>query len=512
MPPPHLTLFEPFGLGAGGTGAAAGLIHPFAPTGKPMWRGAEAFREAEALVAVAEAHRERQEERERRGGEGQGGEGEGEGGGGLSSLQSRPSLSEPLSVSSRSRMLRPAEDARQARDFARRGTQRSSECSATPVSGAEARRVLPGVSLPFDDDEESGGDENSVAAAAAAAEASAAAALVVEGGLVIDPKAYLRHLWAATVEAAEAAGGRAELDCDSPPVRSLAELDRMEGIEGGQESRRRRFDVVVVAAGAAVGAVAEVGEGAGGAGGVGSCELVQGWTATVAPPSSPSSSPPSFPEAALLGKTYAAPRRKGGCAKENGGERDSVVAVGATRSAVPVSAEEALAHCAARGLGLGPEGAASVEAAAAGGEEASRELLERFARLWPQAGGGEQARRWRVVSAASGVRARPRRSGAGRPPLAGKLESSSNADGEGESGGGGGGGGGGGNWWVIGGLGSRGLLYSAWLGREVARAALADAVVASFGGGDGRTGGRGGGCGDSSLDPELTRWKRWKKM
>ena len=420
-----------------------------------------------------------------------GGAGEG-GGGGL-----------PPPVSSRARMLRPAEDARQAREFARRGVQRSLGCSATPVGGDEARRVLPGVSLPFDEND----DENSSSASAAAA------ALVVEGGLVINPRAYLRHLWAATVAAAEAAGGRAVLDSASPPVRSLAELDRGGGEEEEEEEtaprRRRRFDVVVVAAGAASGAVAEIGgggEAGSGGGGVGSCELVQGWTATVAPPSpssssssspSPSSSSSSssspFPESALLGKTYAAPRRTGSKRESgeigggNGGDENgenAVVAIGATRSALPVSAEEALAHCASRGRGIGP--GASSDAA-----EASAELLERFSRLWPEAaGGGRGGKSWTVARATSGVRARPRRSGAGRPPLAGKIESRGNA---------------GNNWWIIGGLGSRGLLYSAWLGKEVAKAALAD-VPRNDGGKreEEKTG-------DAALDPELTRWKRWKE-
>jgi hypothetical protein len=444
-----------------------------------MWKGAEAFAAAEALVAVAEGHREKRQQQQR--------EREGKGG---NLSPSSPSLPP---VSSRARMLRPAEDARQARDFALRGAQRSLGCSATPVGGAEARRALPGVSLPVDGGGEGGGGRGG-GGGGEPPPAAEAAALVVEGGLVVEPGAYLRHLWAATVEAARAAGGGAVLDRDSPPVRSLAELDggRGSGEErgGGQGSkRRRRFDVVIVAAGAAAGAVAEVG-GESGTAGVGSCELVQGWTATVAPPSS-SSSP--FPEAALLGKTYAAPRRGG---SENDGEKGNgaVVAVGATRSAVPVSAEEALSHCAARGQGVGP-GAASE----AGG--ASRELLERFSRLWPAAAGeggqGAERRGWAVVSAASGVRARPRRSGVGRPPLAGKLESGSLGTG--------------GNWWIIGGLGSRGLLYSAWLGREVARAALADVDLGDGGeGGGGRREGKGGG--DSSLDPELTRWKRWKKL
>ena len=450
------------------------MIHPFSPTGKPMWRGEEAFREAEALVAVAEKQREKEEGKE--GKEGKEGE-------------------ETFSfVSCRSRMLRPAEDARQAREFAQRGVQRSLGCSATPVGGGEAQEVLPGVSLPFDDDEN---DESFSSSAAAAA----AAALVVEGGLVVEPRSYLRHLWAATVEAAEAAGGSAVLDCASSPVTSLAELD---GIGGNEEEKQPRFAVVVVAAGAASGSIAEVG-GRRGDGGVGSCELVQGWTATVAPSDGSSS---SFPRSALLGKTYAAPRSRrsngNGEGDENEEPKKGVVSVGATRSAVPLSAPEALAQCRARGRGVGP-GAAS-EA-----EEASRELLGRFAKLWPEAAGSsseEEGKGWSVVEATSGVRARPRRSGAGRPPLAGKIERENDSRG--------------GNWWVIGGLGSRGLLYSAWLAKEVARAALRgnDDDDDDDGDADGNDGDDDGGNsngeklkpGDLSLDPELTRWKRWRDL
>lgn len=55
----------------------------------------------------------------------------------------------------------------------------------------------------------------------------------------------------------------------------------------------------------------------------------------------------------------------------------------------------------------------------------------------------------------SGVRALPPRSAAGSLPLAGKLEA-------------------GRNWWVVAGLGARGLVYHAWLGRLIAQAVLAD--------------------------------------
>lgn len=77
--------------------------------------------------------------------------------------------------------------------------------------------------------------------------------------------------------------------------------------------------------------------------------------------------------------------------------------------------------------------------------------------------------RWEVVGVRSGVRALPQRSAQGSLPLAGKLE-------------------GGKKWWVVAGLGARGLVYHAWLGRLIACAATTD---------------------DQSVLPqELRRWQR----
>ena len=36
--------------GAGATGVAAGLLHPLAPSGKPLWQGMTSFAKATALV------------------------------------------------------------------------------------------------------------------------------------------------------------------------------------------------------------------------------------------------------------------------------------------------------------------------------------------------------------------------------------------------------------------------------------------------------------------------------
>ncbi len=53
--PIDLHLFDVRGLGAGGSGAAAGLLHPYTARGKVLWRGMEAFGEALQLVEAAVA-------------------------------------------------------------------------------------------------------------------------------------------------------------------------------------------------------------------------------------------------------------------------------------------------------------------------------------------------------------------------------------------------------------------------------------------------------------------------
>ena len=51
----QLHLYDAFGLGAGGSGAAAGLLHPYSPRGKLLWQGLEAFQDAVRLAEAAEA-------------------------------------------------------------------------------------------------------------------------------------------------------------------------------------------------------------------------------------------------------------------------------------------------------------------------------------------------------------------------------------------------------------------------------------------------------------------------
>jgi len=48
--PMTLELLDAYPLGSGATGVAAGLLHPLAPSGKPLWQGMTSFAKASALV------------------------------------------------------------------------------------------------------------------------------------------------------------------------------------------------------------------------------------------------------------------------------------------------------------------------------------------------------------------------------------------------------------------------------------------------------------------------------
>jgi glycine/D-amino acid oxidase-like deaminating enzyme len=375
---PALTLYAPCGgLGAGGSGAAAGLLHPFAPGGAPLWQGGPAFEAAVRLVRVAEE----EEEARRR----EGGWGGGEDGGAILPIAT------PASA-----MVRPAEDGGQASKWAGRPPVSAGGAAAAPLSAAAARAALPGLALPAD-----GGE--------------AAAWGVTAGGLVVHPARYLRALWGATVRTAAAAGGTATLDMTTPPITSLAAFDG--------ESGPPAHAAIVVAAGAGTGTVAEAracglagcldlvggatadwrGEGGGGGGGGGRGGGGSGPT-PAATPTTPTTTAPWPGTAALLGRWYAAPVPGG----------QGSVRVGATRGwADPRTGERWTAEAALAAQQQEETEAASSSDAAA--------LASAFCAAWPPAAA------WGPPSAVvRGVRALAPRSSAGRPPLAGRLDEARN--------------------------------------------------------------------------------------
>ncbi|KAJ8767868.1 hypothetical protein K2173_020808 [Erythroxylum novogranatense] len=48
-------LYDEVGIGGGASGVSGGLLHPYSPKGKLLWRGADCFRECLALLSIAEA-------------------------------------------------------------------------------------------------------------------------------------------------------------------------------------------------------------------------------------------------------------------------------------------------------------------------------------------------------------------------------------------------------------------------------------------------------------------------
>lgn len=105
---------------------------------------------------------------------------------------------------------------------------------------------------------------------------------------------------------------------------------------------------------------------------------------------------------------------------------------------------------------------------------AAEALQGAAASVWAPAGS------WHVEEVKSGVRAMPQKTGDGALPLAGRLPSRAHVNGDATLGGS--------NWWVVAGLGARGLLYHAWLGQQIAAAVHAQ---------------------DETLLPqELRRWQR----
>ncbi|GAB4818006.1 hypothetical protein N2152v2_005052 [Parachlorella kessleri] len=543
--PISLDLYEAFGLGAGGSGAAAGLLHPYTTRGKVLWRGLEAFEAALELVQAAEGALPR----------------------------SKGSL---LQITWTNGILRPARSQKQAQELAKFVPQDPATAEATGAQLLDSsifEHLVPGLpagSLIAEEEAQEAQGERAPAvslspqqlrqqervkkqqlrqqhrqsaSAADQAAAASAAGLLMRNAVVLHPLRYLEALWAACCQQAKHAGQGSEARLIPRAVASLGELEKEWG----------PYDAVVVAAGAAVGRIAELE-------GMLPVQLCQGYTLAMQPPATshaepgrrqqqrgqeqgegvghvsaahaqspqhaeqapqqpqhrhqapqqPSSGlgpppplrPSSYPVSApsLLGPTYIS------------AHGPNSLVVGATKR-YGLSAEDAFAECARGGVVESQEGR----------QEAMEALLPVAGELWPPILG------WEVAQVKSGVRALPARGREGSIPFAGRVPipafdsgkpsdtstttstlghtltaqpHSEHQEEEGQVGqqqqqqpeGGGTKAPGaaqklerGGNWWFVGGLGARGLVYHAWLGRL-----LADAVSRDD---------------EGVLPPELLRWK-----
>ena len=442
--PIRIRLYDAFGIGAGGSGVAAGLLHPYTPRGKVLWQGREAFQDALHLIEAAES---------------------------ANGTEDSPFVW-------RHGLLRPARQLKQAQQFAKHiishphGAELAEEMGARCIYDVEElEKMVPGMR--FEHNLMEAADAEKLLQESTSTSKSAAFGLFTRNAVVLQPQHYLAALWKSCQNMhIELASSSSTATFHKRRVSSLAQLEHEEG----------PFDGIVIAAGAAVDSIAE-------SKGHLPLDLCQGYTLDLQTTKSTSSStkaaasqapidnhhpktPPStsrndqlqeitesaplargYPHRApgLLGSPYIAPHGA-----------DTLV-IGATQRH-NASLDEALAV-------LGPGSAQEPHSEAwTFAEEA---LLSKAATLWPPVADEGQ---WEVVGVRSGVRALPQRTDQGSIPYAGKIPVRGIA-GKNK------------NNWVIGGLGARGLVYHAWLGRLVA-AGMVD------------------GGSETGLPRELMRWKK----
>ncbi|XP_002961780.2 uncharacterized protein LOC9646940 isoform X1 [Selaginella moellendorffii] len=346
-------LFDERGIAAGASGASGGLLHPFSPTGKLLWKGAEGFRASLDLVAVAESM--------------------------------VPEDDEPISW--KRGILRPALCEKHTRNF-RKNVDCSNGSAGAPriLTAREAKELLPGLFMQDD-----------------------LLALHIRAGINIDPKRYLEALWKACL--------------------SFANSARMSGCPGTKASLHKRriasicdlsdYDAVVLCLGAQA---------------------------------------PLLPE--LQGKLPLTPCR-GVVAQMELPEKRSEQFNGTAPS---VLSRSWLAFQGKRRLLLGATKEAFISPSPRAQDlSALEELYQKARQLYP---GISQ---WEVTGLREGIRALPPRYGdLGAIPLVGSLDGdvrtleSPARNGKCRPP----------RLWIFGGLGSRGLVYHAWLGSKVAQAVV----------------------------------------
>ncbi|KXZ42873.1 hypothetical protein GPECTOR_113g285 [Gonium pectorale] len=323
---------------------------------------------------------------------------------------------------------------------------------------------------------------------------------MIPQGLVLDVGRYLAALWRACQLEAAARGDGSSARLRLRVVGSLERLRppgtaaKEQGEEDGEEEWRVegpgpgvrvaaagaaeavegvQYDAVVVAAGAAAATIVEV------AAAALPLQLCQGLTLvmapgpTAAPAAAPSpTAPPCAPDPAaascvggypggypagrpsLLGQPYLAAQGPGrlvvGATKRYGwSARQALEACMRSEYAAERTRAAEAAEVDATGPGAAPAAAAVADVAVdAMADAAATEALRAAAcGVWAPLSG------WEVARVREGVRALPPRTSAGSLPLLGRV-----APGR--------------SWWLVGGLGSRGLVYHGLLGRLAAEAAL----------------------------------------
>lgn len=171
-----MDLFDEGGIGGGASGVSGGLLHPYTPKGKLLWKGSEGWQAALNLLATAEAAT-------------------------LSTGDSKP-------IAWRRGILRPLVAEKHIEDARKLGGGNGPElagirCLERPL----AQAMVPGLELP----------ENGLG-------------LHIPGGINLHPRSYLDALWLACENFAASAGRGTRAALVNQRVSSLAEFSR-EGYE-----------------------------------------------------------------------------------------------------------------------------------------------------------------------------------------------------------------------------------------------------------------------------------------
>jgi glycine/D-amino acid oxidase-like deaminating enzyme len=221
-----VTLVDEVGIAGGASGVAAGLLHPYTPRGKTIWRGVEGVREAKRLIEAATRAEDAldamaTERCDDADGGWRDGVGRNTGERRMEAVARAPGI------------VRPARSAKQGLDFAKHGASEDNEDGARALTTAETLETCPG--LEYTDD---------VLEAEAKGEPPCAGSLFIPEGVIVDTPRYLSALWdACTILASRGvAGTRASF--------RISSVDRVGDLFD-------EFDEVVLCCGAAVAALVD---------------------------------------------------------------------------------------------------------------------------------------------------------------------------------------------------------------------------------------------------------------
>lgn len=369
--PIHIDLYDSYGIGTGGASeAAAGLVHPFSPSGAVLWMGNVAYKEAIDLINASKMYAK-------------------------SSIFWRDMG-----------FYRPASSNKQRQKFRKFVGQTFEQPGEVPVPtairfSASDEKALFGHFVSNEVDGKPNSDE--------------VVGFYIEKATVINTVDYMNSLWNLCKATAEAEGSRVSLELST--VQSLEWLQKSKG-----------YSSITVAAGAAVSQIEEL-----------KCsfqlDLCQGYTVEVESDMDPG------PTTSMLGNPYVA------------FQQDYKAVIGATQRH-GLSVEEAVQT-------YRPEYVSSVTLQPEAQIAASSLKQQAESKLGC-------LKDWKIRNIRSGVRALPTRTSEGAMPYAGRIDAQR-------------------SWWAISGLGSRGLVYHAWLGRIIAQAIWNND--------------------ESILPKQLTRWK-----